>query len=52
MGGRKWTKHEDTTLLKNVAFDHRGFACNEVCFVFNKKQPTPVPASVSQTVNN
>lgn len=25
---------------------------NEVCFVFNKKQPTPVPASVSQTVNN
>ncbi|WP_313151341.1 hypothetical protein [Enterococcus sp.] len=28
MGGKKWTKHEDTTLLKNVAFDHRGFACN------------------------
>lgn len=28
MAGKKWTKYEDTTLLENVAFDHRGFACN------------------------
>lgn len=28
MAGKKWTKNEDAILLENVAFDHRGFACN------------------------